>query len=418
MPVYRYKFSGVDVADLKAQVPPADAPSISGGAIGATVLWDVTAPATSKADLDAYFASRGWAFDSQDPVDSPAEAAAGDLSHLDLTGIGINPHTTIDSHIASVANPHATTAAQVGAIPTSEKGAALGVATLDAGTKIPAAQIPAVALPEVHVVADAAARLALTVQEGDEAIQIDDGSHWIFDGTSWFVRPGFNADVTGPASATDNAIARFDGATGKLIQDSLVTITDTGSIALPVGETVDGEDVSTLAPSRKLRVFASRRVSGLNTFQTTDGTAYWVYLGRMDEDVMIDFVRARVTTGGSGAQTAEVALASTPLAPNGANQTLTKIAASGSVTSLTSSGLKANTSALNANVVKGTHLWAGIRTSMGAAEPTFSSLERDMTRGELMSTAAAGALTGAGPWTGVPMTDAAGQSVELRVSVD
>jgi hypothetical protein len=35
-------------------------------------------------------------------------------------------------------------------------------------------------------------------------------------------------DVVGPASATDNAIARFDTTTGKLIQDSLVPLTNTG----------------------------------------------------------------------------------------------------------------------------------------------------------------------------------------------
>jgi hypothetical protein len=34
-------------------------------------------------------------------------------------------------------------------------------------------------------------------------------------------------DVVGPASATDNAIARFDGTTGKLIQNSAVTVADT-----------------------------------------------------------------------------------------------------------------------------------------------------------------------------------------------
>jgi hypothetical protein len=37
-------------------------------------------------------------------------------------------------------------------------------------------------------------------------------------------------DVSGPASATDNAIARFDSTTGKLIQNSLVLIGDTGSV--------------------------------------------------------------------------------------------------------------------------------------------------------------------------------------------
>lgn len=38
--------------------------------------------------------------------------------------------------------------------------------------------------------------------------------------------------VDGPASATDNAIARFDGITGKIIQNSAVTVADTtGAIA-------------------------------------------------------------------------------------------------------------------------------------------------------------------------------------------
>jgi len=41
----------------------------------------------------------------------------------------------------------------------------------------------------------------------------------------------FDGDVVGPASATDNAIARFDSTTGKLIQNSVVTVSDTGAIA-------------------------------------------------------------------------------------------------------------------------------------------------------------------------------------------
>jgi hypothetical protein len=38
-----------------------------------------------------------------------------------------------------------------------------------------------------------------------------------------------NGDVVGPASATDNAISRFDSTTGKLIQNSVTTIDDTGN---------------------------------------------------------------------------------------------------------------------------------------------------------------------------------------------
>ena len=43
--------------------------------------------------------------------------------------------------------------------------------------------------------------------------------------------PSLGGDVVGPASATDNAIARFDTTTGKLLQNSVVTVSDTGAIA-------------------------------------------------------------------------------------------------------------------------------------------------------------------------------------------
>lgn len=92
----------------------------------------------------------------------------------------------------------------LGAQGVSEKGNANGYAGLDGGGKVPVAQIPATALPEVHVVADAAARIALTVQEGDEAIQTDDGSHWIWDGAAWFERPG---TTTFPLEVQDETVS-------------------------------------------------------------------------------------------------------------------------------------------------------------------------------------------------------------------
>ena len=42
--------------------------------------------------------------------------------------------------------------------------------------------------------------------------------------------PSLGGDVVGPSSATDNAIARFNTTTGKLIQNSVVTINDTGAV--------------------------------------------------------------------------------------------------------------------------------------------------------------------------------------------
>lgn len=42
-------------------------------------------------------------------------------------------------------------------------------------------------------------------------------------------------DVVGPSSATDNALARFDTTTGKLIQNSLVTLSDAGAFSFVAG---------------------------------------------------------------------------------------------------------------------------------------------------------------------------------------
>ena len=45
---------------------------------------------------------------------------------------------------------------------------------------------------------------------------------------------GIGADVVGPASATDNAIARYDLTTGKLLQNSGVTVGDGETSPYPV----------------------------------------------------------------------------------------------------------------------------------------------------------------------------------------
>lgn len=42
---------------------------------------------------------------------------------------------------------------------------------------------------------------------------------------------GFSGVVVGPGSSTDNAIARWDGTTGSVIQDSSVTVSDTGTLS-------------------------------------------------------------------------------------------------------------------------------------------------------------------------------------------
>lgn len=138
----------------------------------------------------------------------------------------------------------------------------------------------------------------------------------------------------------------------------------------------------------------------------TADVAYWVYQGYFP--YAKTFGRVRFFGGtGVGAQTAEVALASSPAAPNRANQVLTKIVADDTLNDLTTAaGLKSNGNSLSTVVPAGTHLWAGIRCAMATTQPTFKAVGGDLGQGNILTTAAAGALTGAGPWTGVVVTHA------------
>ena len=58
-------------------------------------------------------------------------------------------------------------------------------------------------------------------------------TYWRGDG-SWS-SPSGAGDVVGPSSATDNALARFDSTTGKLLQNSVVTVADTTGDMAGVG---------------------------------------------------------------------------------------------------------------------------------------------------------------------------------------
>ena len=52
----------------------------------------------------------------------------------------------------------------------------------------------------------------------------------VWNGTEWVESAGATGDVNGPSSSTDNALARWDGTTGKLIQDSSVILADNGGM--------------------------------------------------------------------------------------------------------------------------------------------------------------------------------------------
>jgi hypothetical protein len=81
----------------------------------------------------------------------------------------------------------------------------------------------------------AAAPTAGNLEQGELAINTSDGKLFYEDSSGVVqvlaTKAGASGDVVGPASATDNAIARYDGTTGKLIQNSGVTIDDSNNVA-------------------------------------------------------------------------------------------------------------------------------------------------------------------------------------------
>jgi hypothetical protein len=103
---------------------------------------------------------------------------------------------------------------------------------------------------EVHVIAnwepaDATALAAISPadvnDEGKVAWQQDDDSlHLLIDwtGPTWQAIDAGGGDVSGPATSTDEAIARYNGAGGDTLQDSDVTISDIGVIASVVEDAV------------------------------------------------------------------------------------------------------------------------------------------------------------------------------------
>lgn len=178
------------------------------------------------------------------------------------------------------------------------------------------------------------------------------------------------------------------------------------------------DDLYAQSVNTRRRNYRSPLVSN-GTLALTEDTAYWVYVGYTTEAVTPKYVKFAVSVGGTGAQTAEVALASSTTAPNGGNLTLTKLVADGTLSDLTGTGVMGNSSAMATAVSAGVHLWAGLRTAMATNEPTCATLSRDYSRGEILSTATAGALTGTGPWTGALITHAlTGQAPDLVVCLD
>lgn len=76
--------------------------------------------------------------------------------------------------------------------------------------------------------------LATDLEIGELAVNLADAKLYSKNASGTVIAvggSGGSGDVVGPASATDNALARYDGTTGKLIQNGVVTQDDNGTLA-------------------------------------------------------------------------------------------------------------------------------------------------------------------------------------------
>ncbi len=130
-------------------------------------------------------------------------------------------------------------------------------------------------------VADLASLPTVWNTTGDIRQTLDDGSLYRWDGAAWQSYTTWGSgDVVWPASATDNAIARYDSTTGKLIQNSSATIDDNGRISsvwLTATNSVNftkGADIASAtttdiwaATGNYLDVTGTTTITGLGTVQ-------------------------------------------------------------------------------------------------------------------------------------------------------
>jgi hypothetical protein len=147
-------------------------------------------------------------------------------------------------------------------------------------------------------------------------------------------------------------------------------------------------------------------LSTLGSFTLVSGTAYFAYLGRTVAELTPTHCRFHAFAGASGGGPCEVGFFSTPSAPEGGVQTLTKLV-SGTVSEWATDGVKGNTAAFDTLIRPGVHLWAGLRIE-DAVMPDVVGLTGDMELGYVLEQAGATAFADATSWTGSLVTLTAG----------
>jgi hypothetical protein len=181
---------------------------------------------------------------------------------------------------------------------------------------------------------------------------------------------GGGGDVTGPASSTDNAVARFDSTTGKIIQNSGVVINDSGEVTVGVWK---GTEVGLSYGGTGASSASQARGNILPSYSGNAGKVLAVNVGATDAEW--------IAAGGSG--------------------TVTSVAVSGGTTGLTTSGgpITAAGTITLAGTLAVANGGTGVTTSTGSGNVVLSSSPTLVS--PILGTPASGTATNL---TGLPLT--------------
>lgn len=142
---------------------------------------------------------------------------------------------------------------------------------------------------------------------GEVRLVLDVDAFYEWNGATWQQITSTNfGDVVGPASSTDNAVARFDSTTGKLLQNSVVTVGDTGNMAGVANLNVSGTTTLAAALTGPLKA-ASGVVSASAVNLTSEVTGVLpVANGGTNSNAALNNNRVMQSSGGAVVEAAAI----------------------------------------------------------------------------------------------------------------